>query len=249
MKIALAVAALVAFAATPVYGAGVTTLTDGRTLFVASPTGAPRGVVVLIPGGDSQLRIGPDGSPKPSGNFVIRTRQLWIDAGFAIAYLSDPTDLREPIARLRPLGVPIVLVSTSRGTIVAAQNAASLGAAGPDQIVLTSPVTSGGPLTAEKRPGIPISLAEINVQPVSVPTLIVTNDGDTCGVSTPAGALALATRFTPPAPVVHVNSAQIRSAPCEAFSPHGYLGIEGDVVGKIIGWVKSNMAAGAPAAR
>ena len=120
-----------ALAAAPAFGAQVTTLSDGRTMVVDAPPGELRGVALLIPGGSSQLQIGAGGSPMPSGNFVIRTRAMWGSAGFAIAYLNDPTDLREPIAKLRALGRPIVLVSTSRGTIVAGQNAAEARARRP----------------------------------------------------------------------------------------------------------------------
>lgn len=242
MKAFLAAFALVALTTAPGWAADVTYLPDGRTMVVDAPAAAPRGIVLLIPGGDSQLSIGTAGDPRPSGNFVIRTRTMWLDAGFAIAYLNDPTDLREPIARLHALGRPVVVVSTSRGTIVAGQNSARLGAAGPDLVVLTSPVTSGGPAPSEVRPGMPASLAVVDLHTVSVPVLVVTNDGDSCRVSTTGGAVALAKRFTPPAQVLHVSSSAMTSAPCEAFSPHGYLGIEADVIHKIIDWIRAQPA-------
>jgi len=233
----LTTSALLLVGAGPSYGADVTTLSDGRVLVVESPAGTPRGVALLIPGSDTQLRISPEGAPTPSGNFVIRTRGLWVTAGFAIAYLNDPTDIREPIAQLRTIGRPIVVVSTSRGTIVAGQNAARLGSEGPDLLVLTSPVTSGEPSPGEIRPGISASLADVDLRAVAVPTLVVTNDRDRCRVSTPAAAAALARRFSPPAHVLHVASSAPTRAPCEALTPHGYLGIEAAVIGKIIDWI------------
>jgi hypothetical protein len=221
--------------------ADVMHLSDGRTLVVDKPAEKPRGVVLLIPGGSTQLALDTDGKTA-SENFVIRTRELWTEHGFVTAYLDDPRDLREPIARLRPFAVPIVIVSTSRGTIVAAQNSARLGHDGADLLVLTSPVTSGAPGARSARPGIAASLAEVDLHTIGIPTFIVTNDRDACNVSTPEDAAKLVTRFTPPASILHVSSSEVSSGPCDALAPHGYLGIEVDVIHQIRNWIESQEA-------
>ena len=41
---------------------------------------------------------------------------------------------------------------------------------------------------------------------------------------------------------IDVTSDEIRSDPCEAASPHGYLGIEADVTAQIIAWMKAHGA-------
>ena len=93
------VAALMVLTAVPAL-ANVTTLSDGRALVVEQPLAPPRGIVLLIPGGDSMLIVHAAGNTV-SQNFVMRTRDQWLTANFVVAFLNDPSGLREPIATLR----------------------------------------------------------------------------------------------------------------------------------------------------
>jgi hypothetical protein len=218
----LALAALAA-AADP----DVIALSNGRRLVVVRPDVTPiKGTVLLVPGGSTLLTLGPKGQTD-SPNFVIRTRSFLLANGFAIAYMDNPSDLREPIARLAAIAKPVVVLSTSRGTIVAGTNAARLGSDGPDLLILTSPVTAGGD-----------SLAGVDLHAITVPTLVVTNDNDTCRVSPPGGAVALTERLSS-ATILHFSSSQITGKVCEPLSPHGYSGIEVDVMRQIINWIES----------
>jgi pimeloyl-ACP methyl ester carboxylesterase len=215
----------------------VTALDAGRRLVVVRPPNAAlKGVVLLIPGGTTILAIGPDGDTK-SSNFVVRTRGFWLGAGFAIAYMNDPGDLRETLVLLRKIARPVIALSTSRGTIVAAQNAAKLGTEGPDLLVLTSPVTTGTAGAAALAHVPTRSLADVDLRPVKIPTLVVTNDNDTCKVSPPSGAAALAKRMGTNATFLRVASTDSVGPPCEEFAPHGYYGIEDDVIAKIAAWI------------
>ena len=203
----------------------MTTLSDGRKLVVEPAAGTPKGVVLLIPGGSTTLSLAADGSTS-SNNFVIRTRRMLGAAGYTTAYLDDPADLREPLVRLRELGRPVVVLSTSRGTVVAEANAAKLGADGPDLLVLTSPVTRGaGSLAGRALP---------------IPTLVTANANDGCSASPPDGAAELARRLGARATFLAFSSTEQRSDPCQALSPHGYLGIESEVIGKIVDWIVSH---------
>lgn len=206
----------------------LTTLPGGRTLVVVRPDATPKGAVLLIPGGSTLLKLGPNGETKTT-NFVIRTRAMLLDAGYAIAYMNNPADLRDPVQLLRSIAKPVVLLSTSRGTIVAANNAARLGADGPDLVILTSPVTIG-----------PDSLGGFDGALVKIPTLVTTNDNDTCRVSPPGGAASLALRLGSNGSFMHFASSRINGEPCEPYSPHGYLGIESDVIGKILDWIAAH---------
>ncbi|MGH7329595.1 MAG: hypothetical protein ACREJX_14715, partial [Polyangiaceae bacterium] len=224
-----ALLALLCVCAAAASAAEITTFPGGRTLVVVRPDiSSPKGVVLLIPGGSTFLRLGPNGETK-SPNFVIRTRQMLLDAGYAVAYMNDPADLREPIQRLRSIGRPVVLLSTSRGTVVAANNAERLGADGPDLVILTSPVTVGAG-----------SLGKFDGRSLRVPTLVTTNDGDTCRASPPAEAAALALRLEANGSFLHFSSSRATGDVCEPFSPHGYLGIESEVIGKILDWISAH---------
>ena len=182
--------------------------------------------MLLVPGGTTLLKLGPKGQTD-SSNFVIRTRSFLLGNGYAIAYMDNPSDLSEALGRLRAIAKPVVIESTSRGTIVAGSNAARLGANGPDLLVLTSPVTVGND-----------SLARVDVHSIMIPSLVVTNDNDRCRVSPPGGAVALAERLGS-ATILHFSSSELNGNVCEPLSPHGYLGIEPDVMRQIVNWIES----------
>jgi hypothetical protein len=116
------------------------------------------------------------------------------------------------------------------GSIAAANGAAHL----PGKIagvVLTSSVAG------QTRAGETVFDSDLGA--IAVPALIVSNQGDTCPSAGPGFApqiLAALTR-SPRKEIIYVESHQLQSDPCEAMSPHGYLGIEADVVQRISGWI------------
>ena len=77
---------------------------------------------------------------------------------------------------------------------------------------------------------------------VSVPTLIVAHRGDRCVVTPPSDAESIR-RALSRAPRAEVALVEGGSPPqsdaCEAFSEHGYLGIETQVVDRIAAWIKT----------
>lgn len=221
--------------------ATATIVTAGKTrAIVYEPAGAPVGGVILVPGKSTKAPLGPDGSKLDGdGNFVIRTRQDYVDAGFTTAVAEDPSDLGPLIALLRTKARPVFLVATSNGTIVAAANATRLGAAGPDGLVLTSTVTKPSALFAK-------SAADYPLKDLRIPVLFVHNANDACRLSPPAGMERVAAALDPSlVTVVTVSSTAGNQDPdqCGAFAPHGYLGIEASVDARIIDWLKARAAA------
>src|ERR1051326_6791875 len=66
-------------------GVSVATVTiDGaaQNVLFQSPTVNPAAVVVMFPGGDGRIGIGPNGAIAKQGNFLIRTRPQWLARGF-----------------------------------------------------------------------------------------------------------------------------------------------------------------------
>ncbi|MGH7662102.1 MAG: hypothetical protein ACRENA_14450 [Vulcanimicrobiaceae bacterium] len=210
-------------------GQDVVTLSNGKHLVIERPDAATVScVVLLIPGGTTKLRLGPNGETS-STNFVIRTRQQLLDAGYAVAYMDDPADLREPVQRLRAIGHPVAFLATSRGTIVATANALRLGSDGPDLLILTSPVTQGGD-----------SIEQSRLKQLKIPTLVVANDNDRCRVSPPRAAARLADSIGSSATFAHFSSTAELSDACEPLAPHGYYGIEQAVITAILDWIKKS---------
>jgi hypothetical protein len=217
-----------------------------RVLFIGAAN--PAATLVMLAGGDGVVGIDSNGGIGAlAGNFLVRTRALWPAQGFAVEILGAPGD--EPLTgqRLSPayaeaigraaafarrqVAAPLWLVGTSNGTIAAANGAARLGN-GVAGVVLTSSVTRGS--------GESVFRADLGA--IAVPVLIVANRGDTCPASPPQDAprLAAALSRSPRTEVVLFDSGDFRSSPCQGFSPHGYFGIEPQVVARIAAWIRAS---------
>src|SRR5277367_4035215 len=207
----------------------------------------PRAIVLVFAGGPGIVGFNSANQiTQGANNFLLRTQNLWLAQGFAFVTIGSPSSLlgqrhtpayAATIARAIDFArtranVPVWLVGTSMGSIAAANGAAHLPGrvAG---IVLTSSVAGpsrAGETVFDSDPGA-----------VAVPALVVSNRGDTCPSAGPGFApqiLAVLTR-APRKEIIYVESHELRSDPCEALSPHGYLGIEADVVQRISDWVRT----------
>jgi predicted alpha/beta-hydrolase family hydrolase len=125
---------------------------------------------------------------------------------------------------------PVWLVGTSMGSIATANGAAHL----PGKVagvVLTSSVAS------PNRSGETVFDSDLGA--IAVPALIVVNQNDMCPDAGPGPAVQMlaALARSPRKEIITVQSSDLRSAPCEAQSPHGFLGIEANVVQRIVNWV------------
>ncbi|HVH78727.1 MAG TPA: hypothetical protein VM782_05005 [Stellaceae bacterium] len=128
--------------------------------------------------------------------------------------------------------MPVWLIGTSQGSIAAANGAAHL----PGRVagvVLTSSV-AGRSASGE-------TVFDSDLGATAVPALVVANQGDTCASAAPTYApqILAALSRAPKKELITVESHQQQSDPCEAMSPHGYLGIEADVVQRIANWIRA----------
>ena len=112
--------------------AGVT-----QDFILVQPTaGAPKAAVILFAGGGGALRLASSGAATKNGNFLVRSRNLFADAGLLVAVPDTPSDhgsgygklfrssdehasdIAAVIAYLRAKAlVPVWLVGTSLGTL------------------------------------------------------------------------------------------------------------------------------------
>jgi hypothetical protein len=216
-----------------------------RAAFLAAPQG--RATVVLLAGGEGIVPIDNAGNTG-NQNFLIRTRTMWQQYGINAVILASPNGSSLMGQRAQPsyaaaLGVaadfarsranvPVWLVGTSMGSIAAVNGGARLGGkvAG---IILTSSVTQPG------RAGETAFSA--GASSVAVPALVISNTGDTCRFSPPSDGqnLVNAMASSPRKELILVSSNAIQGDPCEARSPHGYLGIEASVVQRMGNWINA----------
>ncbi len=222
-----------------------------QRMIVLSPP-EPKAAVVLIPGGHGGLQVFSNGSMKwGEGNFLVRTRQLFAEQGLLVAVIDAPSDrqtspflqgfrqkpehaadLKAVIAWLRETAkVPVWLVGTSRGTQSAGYVATELsGPEGPDGVVLSSTI-----LTDDKgRPVPAMPLGKIRV-----PVLVVHHEQDGCTHCAFAEIPALMGKLAsaPKSRLLSFKGGENQGDPCEAFSYHGFNGLERDVVQQTAAWI------------
>ena len=221
-----------------------------RILFLSPPE--PKATFLLFPGGHGGLGIFPNGSLKwGEGNFLVRSRQLFVDQGVAVAVVDAPSDRQSPpylggfrqtpehaadikalIAWARERSkVPVWLVGTSRGTQSAAFVATELqGSDGPDGVVLSSSILKD----PRGRPVPAMPLATIRV-----PVLVVHHEQDGCALCSFGDVASLTSKLTnsPRTQLLQFKGGENRGDPCEAFAYHGFNGLESEVVRQTVSWV------------
>lgn len=219
-----------------------------QSYLLSSPaTGKARAVALLFPGGAGKVDLEREAGRTllDRGNFLVRSRRLFTGNGIAAAVMDAPSDQSlgledefrvgsahaEDIGRVvadlksRYPGLPVFLVGTSRGTISAASAGERLGP-GVDGVVLTATLF----LATRRRPG----LSGFDFSSIRVPLLFVHHVDDGCDYTPHSAAKRLADRY----PVVSVSGGlPPQSKPCEAMSPHGFLGREADTVDAIAKWM------------
>ena len=209
--------------------------------------------LVLFAGGHGKLKLNENGIRKLKKNFLVRTRNDFVEQGFNVVLIDKPkdrknlfdfrstedhaSDIQSVIKYLRgKYKKPVWLIGTSRGTISVANAAARLhGANGPDGIVLTSSV-----IVTSKRE----SLSDIALDKIRVPSLFVHNRDDGCHVcpyDEIAATMAELKKVKDKQLITHQGGYSEVSNPCKALTPHGFLGLEQQVVKDIVNWIRPRL--------
>lgn len=223
-----------------------------------------KAALVLLPGGGGYLKFGEDGCPrKLKGNSLVRKQALFHGSGFVTALVSAPSnrhgkaglggfrikrkhadDIGRVIADVRQrTGLPVWLIGTSRGAISAANAASRLsGAAAPDGLVLTSPVTSG--FEGGRKWWVAQTVFSNDLASIRMPVLVVVHDADKC-IRTPP---VLGARVVSKTASVRGQAASVSGGSggagaeglkaCKGRSPHGFLGQEAEVVAGIARFIR-----------
>jgi hypothetical protein len=224
----------------------------------------PKGSVILFAGANGRLDISGGGDiTKLRFNQLVRTRALYAQAGYATlvpdiapsfkkgaagvvdlyranrAYAQDVGAMVKFLRGVVPK--PVVAIGTSRGSLSVANAVAKLKQdreARPDAAVLTSAFLKVGAgvqgLTVWK-------IASGDARLLDVPTLVAWHVADTCVHTLPSsvgpfrawyqgGGRKLAEKsFSGGLPA--------ESEPCEARAPHGFYGLDPEVVTAVSGWI------------
>ena len=225
--------------------AGVT-----QSMYLSTSTPTPAWVVLLFAGDDGALHLSANGPTTLRGNFLIRTASYWQQKGDAAVLIDTPSDHANGVdddfrlsadalqdvdaavgaLRQRFPSSRIALVGTSRGT-VSVGNALQRNPALADAYVMTSPVS----IARNGQPG----LSGLSADGTRSHVLVVSNRSDGCAVALFSGAARIAQENHFALIAVESNNGGGRRAECTGRSPHGFLGIEDEVLGDIDGWLGS----------
>ncbi len=228
-----------------------------------------KALVVLLAGGNGNAALVADAMDatkvaSAGGNFLVRSADLFADAGYRVVTLDRPSDWEVYIEDLANIqgwhsddyrvsmqhavdisavvnavnntNLPVIISGTSRGTISAVPN--YMLASG---VALSSALTSGAgtPVGAENSPA--------NLQPgyLKVPTHISWHNGDLCSVTTPLDSVLLtgqlfASGLDVVADVMNGGFADpTQTNPCKANTLHGFMGIETCAVNRQNTWIET----------
>ena len=200
------------------------TVTIGGSRAVLIKPKAPRASMILMPGGDGNIRPGDQGDIHGlTGNQLVRTRHAYAARGLAVLVVDAGTDLNSAVQYMAAIKRPVTVIGTSKGTIRAAEGIAR--GARPDALVLTS-----GFLSSESGSGYGVT--SILGSPTSLPrTLVIHHSQDGCRVTLPAGVEPFIKWSAGRARVAWINGGHSQGDPCEAYSHHGFAGQDGQIVG------------------
>ena len=204
--------------------------------------------LILFAGGKGKIKLD-SGGYKNNNNFLVRSRQLFIDRGFATILIDAPSDKQGKLGMLKGFrnsqkhvqdieavieyirtlnNKPIWLVATSRGTESAAYAAIHLNDK-IDGVVLTSSISR----TDNKG----TSVTDLALDKITVPVLAIHHKEDKCKATIPKVIKSIKSKAYNSSRVetklFSGGDEPISKNPCQARTYHGYLGIEKKVIESI----------------
>jgi dienelactone hydrolase len=218
-------------------------------LLIVSPATQTDKALIMFPGGSGYNHFGTsDGLISKGDNFLVRTSPDFAKKGLLVVVVDSPSDrhaqgmdddfrtskthlqdITKVVDYLTAKGYrSIYLVGTSRGTISAAYIGAELKHSNIAGLILTSTMSYSK------------FLRWIALDKVTCPVLIVHNSEDSCKTCPFREASGMIKVFKNSSRVdfVSVNGGSYpQSGPCEPLSPHGYFGIESEIIGEIVHWI------------
>lgn len=216
----------------------------------------PLATILLIPGGVGQVSFLPDGSTNYRG-FPVRQPELFAQRGFITAVINAPSDrlpapamnffrdsathiedVRQVIAFLRKQDGdrPVWLVGHSAGSTSAANSGIKLGNGDVAGIVLIS--SKNG-----KYDRASANLDGLNIEEITVPTLVVHHEQDECEYTLFANAQRLMGRLkkTEQSELISFKGGgPVSGDRCGSLHYHGFPGLESEVASGIANWIKAN---------
>ena len=101
----------------PGYARADETVSIGGSQAVLLRPAAPKASVILMPGGDGEIAVGPGGRIGRLGNNqVVRTRASYKARGLAVLVVNADVNVAAAVNYMRKIKSPVIVIATSRGT-------------------------------------------------------------------------------------------------------------------------------------
>jgi len=189
---------------------------------------SPRYVVILFPGGTGEVdprRVNGELVYRAKGSFLMRSRRFLVDEEFA-AVATDATARPERVQALlddlqaRFPRARIYLMGTSRGTF--------------DTLALAEYLSSR--IAGEIHTSSLAAVASFDARKYRNRHLLVHHADDACRATPPGAAQRSHERFG--TALIVMRGGESEGDPCQAFSHHGYRGIEKETIDAIKQWIR-----------
>lgn len=168
----------------------------------------PRGSLILVPGGDGNLGLGPEGKmlPNQEPTTLPRNRKTLASSGMATLLIDNKVSIGQAALYMKDIAQPVVVIALSRGTT----RYQEIVQARPSGAILVSRVLSYAQQTPSRQ-----TLPQ---------TLVIHHKEDRC-FDTPPSAVASFQRWGgDKVRVSWIDGGQEMGNPCYAFSYHGLFG-------------------------
>jgi len=187
----------------------------------------PVGSVILVPGGDGQLGVQPDGTFSAlKGNQLVRSRAQYVSHGLAALTIDRGVDVAAAVTYMSKVAKPVVVVATSRGSLRVARALS----AKPAGLVLTASFLD------EVR-------AEVGNPAALPPTLVIHHRQDDCKKTPPSAVGPFASWGGAKVTVKWFDGGNNVGDPCQARAYHGFNGLDGAVVATVASFVQARKEA------
>jgi pimeloyl-ACP methyl ester carboxylesterase len=208
--------------------------------------------IALFPGspGYIDLRV-EGGEPRFGlrGNFLIRARRHFIEESFLTAVIDAPSDeqgtfyhaFRETARYGEDIRAVVEAISrrfavsdwtfigTSEGSVSAAHAARMLPSEAKRVVLTASVVNPSG-----RGRGVEVN----DIRQIRIPVLWVHHRNDPCKF-TPYSRVRHYAEETKTALLTVTGAGEVRGGPCEAFSEHGFVGMEVKTIKAILSWIRT----------
>ena len=227
---------------------------SSHSLLLLQPTAKPKQAVILFAGGHGMVEFEKDGSiSRMSGNFLVRSRKLFVNSGLLVGIYSMPEDADDWDFRLsnthaEDVGklvreiklryqVDVWLIGHSRGSISIANAGLKLeGTQKPTGLIFAASVVDTGNRGQPK-------VTDLNVGEINIPSLVIHHRDDNCYVTLYDDAKYFFNKLkhSPQKEFATMEGGEAgwEEHACKSKSHHGFLGIEKETVKRISDWIRS----------